>query len=104
SRRATACGTTRRADGYGPPARRRSRPPWRADSAGPVHEGLEALDVGLDEGAIEAAAPLELRREGPGEDDVGARPEGQVQIGVLGELYALGIHHHDPGRLPATPP
>ena len=78
----------------------RGRPGGRI-TPGLVHEGLEALDVRLDEGAIEAAAPLELRRERPGEDDVGARPEGQVQIGVLGELHALRIHHHEPGPLPA---
>ncbi len=64
------------------------------------HERLEPLDVRVDEGAVEAPPPLELGRERPREHDVGARPERDVQIGLLGELHALGIDHHEPRPAP----
>ena len=48
------------------------------------HERLDAEHVLLDEGAIEAADALELDRERPGQHHVGARPQREVQVRLLG--------------------
>ena len=69
--------------------------------ARPLHVRLEAFHVALDEGAVEGAAPLQLGGERPGQDQVGARPERDVQIRLLGHLGAHGIDHHE---LPASAP
>ena len=64
------------------------------------HELVEALNVALDEAVVEGASPLQLRRDGPGEDHVGAWPERDVKIGLLGDLDPLGVDHHDLGAVP----
>ncbi len=64
-----------------------------------LHVGLEALHVALDEAAVEAAASLQLGGQGPRQDHVGAGLERDVQIGLLGDLDPLRIHHHDLGAV-----
>ena len=58
------------------------------------HELLEATHPPLDERAIEGTAALEIGGHRPRQHHVGAGAQGQVQIGLLGDLGAARIDHH----------
>ncbi len=74
---------------------------WRICASGSCHELLEAGHVLLDERAVERAPPLQLRGERPRQHHVGPGLERDVHVGLLGDLDALGIHHHDLGPVAA---
>jgi hypothetical protein len=42
---------------------------------------------------------LQFGRQRPSQDDIGARPEGQMQVGFTRDLHAAWIDHHQPGAL-----
>ena len=67
-------------------ARQRPRPRQR-------HVLVEAGHPALDERAVERAAPLELGGQRPAQHDVGAGPQRQVQVGLLGDLDAARVDH-----------
>ena len=69
----------------------------QADGARRRHVLLEARHVALDERAVERVAPLQLRGHRPGQHHVGARPDGQVEVGLGGDLRAARIDHHQLG-------
>ena len=49
--------------------------------------------------SVEGAPPLQLGRQRPRQHHVGAGQERQVQIGLLGDLGAQGIDHHEPAAV-----
>ena len=60
------------------------------------------VDVPLDEGPIEVVARVEQRGNGHRQHAVGARSQGEVQVGLGGQRRAARVDHNDRGAGPLT--
>ena len=97
----------------GQPAREPADPvgPQPADGGGPLgrpfagtaHERLEAQHMRGDEAIVERAHSLELDGNGPGEQNVGAGPQLQMEIRLPGNLGAQRVDDDEPAAGPTCP-
>src|SRR5208282_3153718 len=79
----------------------------RGPLPGARHELLEAQYIGGDEEVIQRSRPLELGGDGPGEQDIGAGQQLQMQIRLLGDLCAKRVDDDQlaaPALCPANGP
>ena len=68
---------------------------FRRIGARRFHEGLESEHVLIYEYVIERAEPLHFHRKRPGQHHVGARPYGEEQVRLVGDLDSSRIDHHE---------